>query len=148
MKREERFGGVLRAINHYFSFFLVVAFIITCCTSLFVSTLSKDLGIVLTRENVNAAAKLTFWNVVLITLLFTVIDTVRRKLTVERPVKHITEAMEKMMLGDFSVRVAPVSRLVADDRFNDLINGINKMAEELSGVETLRTDLSQMSRMN
>ncbi|MBQ8689373.1 MAG: HAMP domain-containing histidine kinase [Clostridia bacterium] len=132
--------GIFRAIGHYFTFFLLVAFVVTCCMTLFVTTLSNNMGIALTSENLNAAAKITFWNVILISLLFTVIDATRRKLTVDRPVKHISEALEKMMQGDFSVRVAHVSKLVADDRFNDIIDGINKMAEELSGVETLRTD--------
>ena len=140
MSARSRFGGLLRAINHYLTFFLLVAFVITSCLMLFLNTLSDDLGLVLTGENINAAAKLTFWNVLLISLLFTLVDAVRRKLTVERPVKQISQAAEQMMRGDFSVRVPHVSRLVADDRLNEIIDCINKMAEELSGVETLRTD--------
>ena len=140
MKAERRIKGILRAINHYFTFFLLVAFVITCCLMLFVSTLSDTLGITLNNENVNLAAKVTFWNVILISLMLTLIDAIRRKLTVDRPVKHISEATEKMMRGDFNVRVSPASKVIADDKFNDIIDCINKMAEELSGVETLRTD--------
>ena len=107
---------------------------------LFVSVLSKDLGIELTDQNLAMAAKLTFLNVVLISLFFTLIDTIRRKWTVERPVQCISEAAEKMMQGDFTVRIDHVPGLVADEKWNDIIDCINKMAEELSGVETLRTD--------
>ncbi|MBQ8741029.1 MAG: HAMP domain-containing histidine kinase [Clostridia bacterium] len=107
---------------------------------LFVSTLSNDLGITLTNENINAAAKLTFLNASLITLIFTVIDAVRRKLTVERPIKRITQAAEKIMQGDFSVRIKPQSKFGADDSFNEVIECFNKLAEELGSVETLRTD--------
>ena len=49
---------------------------------LFVSALRESLGITLTDENISTAAKLTFWNVALLSLIFTVIDAVRRKLTV------------------------------------------------------------------
>ncbi|MBQ8351462.1 MAG: HAMP domain-containing histidine kinase [Clostridia bacterium] len=140
MKREQRFRWVLRAINHYFTFFLLVAFVITCCMLLFLSVLRAELGITLTDDNISAAAKLTFLNVVLISLLLTVADALRRRYTVARPVRHIAAAVEKMVQGDFSVRVKPVSRLVSDDRFNEIISCINQMAEELSGVETLRTD--------
>lgn len=140
MKNESRFKKILRAINRYLIFFLVVAFVITCCMLLFVNTLSQDLGVVLTGENLDTAAKLTFLNVALISLLFTVIDAVRRKLTVDRPIKHITQAAEKIMQGDFSVRVKPQSRFGADDSFNEVIDCFNKMAEELGSVETLRTD--------
>jgi len=134
------FKQVLRALNHFFTFFLIVAFIITCCTMLFVKVLADDIGLELTSENISSAAKLTFLNVTLISILFTVIDSVRRRLTVDIPVRRISEAAEKMIKGDFSVRIPKVSRLVSDDKFNEIIDCINKMAEELSGVETLRTD--------
>ncbi|MBQ8174379.1 MAG: HAMP domain-containing histidine kinase [Clostridia bacterium] len=140
MRGEGHFKRVLQAVNRYFTFFLLVAFVITCCTMLFVSVLSGTLDIPLTDENLNAAAKLTFLNVVLISLLFTVVDAVRRRLTVELPVRHITQATEKMMQGDFSVRIPAVTKFATDGKFNEIIDCINHMAEELSGVETLRTD--------
>ena len=140
MKEGRCLRWILKAINHYLIFFLLVAFVITCCTMLFVSTLSEDLGIALTSENLAAAAKLTFWNVVLISLIFTVIDALRRKWTVERPVQHISEAAEKIAQGDFSARVTPIAKFATDDTFNEIIECINKIAEELASVETLRTD--------
>ena len=132
--------SILKWLNHYFVFFIMVAFVITCCTMLFVSTLRDTLGITLTDANISAAAKITFWNVALLSLIFTILDTIRRKLTVERPVKRITDAAEKIIQGDFSVRVKPQSKFGTDDTFNQVIDCFNKMAEELSSVETLRTD--------
>ena len=132
--------SILKWLNQYFVFFLMVAFVITCCTMLFVSTLRDSLGVTFTDSNMSAAAKLTFWNVALLSLIFTVIDALRRKLTVERPAKHITEAAEKIVQGDFTVRVKPQSKFGSDDTFNQIIDCFNKMAEELSSVETLRTD--------
>ena len=140
MKEGRCLRWILKAINHYLIFFLLVAFVITCCTMLFVSTLAAELGITLTSENLAAAAKLTFWNVVLISLIFTVIDALRRKWTVERPVQHISEAAEKIAQGDFSARVTPIAKFATDDTFNEIIECINKIAEELASVETLRTD--------
>ncbi|MBQ8624462.1 MAG: HAMP domain-containing histidine kinase [Oscillospiraceae bacterium] len=140
MKKYTLIKRILKWFNHYFVFFLLVAFVITCCTMLFVSTLRETLEITLTDANISAAAKLTFWNVALLSLIFTVFDTVRRKLTVERPVKRITEAAEKIVQGDFTVRVKPQNKLGTDDTFNRVIDCFNKMAEELSSTETLRTD--------
>lgn len=131
---------VLKWINNYFIFFMLVAFVITCCTMLFVSILSDTMNITLTNENINMAARLTFLNVVIISLIFCIIDGIRRKLTVERPVKHITEAAEKIIEGDFSVRIESQRKLGSDDTFNRIIDCFNKMAEELGSVETLRTD--------
>ena len=138
--KDKKFKNILRAINRYLVFFLLVAFVITCCMTLFVSTLTDSLDITLTNENLASAAKLTFLNVIIISLLFTVIDSVRRRLTVDRPVKRITAAAEKIMQGDFSVRIKPQSRFATDNTFNEVIYCFNKMAEELGSVETLRTD--------
>lgn len=140
MKNEQKISVALKWLNRYLTFFLLVAFVTTCCMMLFVSTLSKTLHITLTNENLNAAAKLTFGNVMLLSFMFTVIDALRRKLTVERPVKYITEAGEKIMQGDFSVRIKPQSKFAIDENFNRIIECFNKMAEELGSVETLRTD--------
>lgn len=140
MKQDRLIKAVLQGISHYVVFFLLVAFVITCCTMLFVSTLRDTLGITLTDANVSAAAKITFWNVALLSLLFTVIDAVRRKLTVERPVKRITDAAEMIVQGDFSVRIKPQTRFASDDTFNRVIECFNKMAQELGSVETLRSD--------
>ena len=131
--------AILRAINNYVVFFLVVAFAVTCCMLLFVNVLVDTMGLILTEENIAAAAKLTFCNVVLITLIFGTIDYVRRKMMVDRPVKIITEATEKIMQGDFSVRVAPMHGACMEG-FNQIGIAINAMAKELSGTETLRTD--------
>ena len=131
---------ILRALYRYFTYFLLVAFVISCCIMLFVTMLSNELDVEMTRENISSAAKVTFWNVVFISLLITVIDAVRRKLTFERPLRQIARAAEQMMMGDFSVRIPRVSGFVTDESFNEMINSINKMAEELEGVETLRSD--------
>lgn len=140
MKEKSSPARILRAVYRYFLFFVLVAFLVTCCMMLFVSTLSSSLGVTLTERDLTAAAKLTFGNVVLLSLLFTVIDAVRRRWAVDRPVKRITAAAEKIMAGDFSVRIPPMLTLGAEEKFNDIVDCFNRMAEELSSVETLRTD--------
>jgi len=133
------FRQVLKAVNNYVVFFLMVAFAVSCCMMLFVSTLADTMGLKLTADNISVAAKLTFGNVLLITFVFGTVDYIRRKITVDRPVRQITEAAEKIMQGDFSVRIPPIHG-AGTDGFNQIRKAINKMAEELSGTETLRTD--------
>lgn len=129
-----------KGIRHWIVFFLLVAFVITCCLLLFVSVLSSSLDITFTKEHISKAAKLTFINVLFISFLFTVLDIIRRWHTVNRPVNKILSAAQKITKGDFSVRVEPVNTPFADEGFNKIIECFNKMAEELSGTETLRTD--------
>ncbi|MBQ2818757.1 MAG: HAMP domain-containing histidine kinase [Clostridia bacterium] len=140
MKKEGRYHSILKAVNHYIVIFLLVAFVITCCTMLFVSVLSDSLGFEFTEQNINRAAKLTLINVVGLSLIFTLLDLLRRRFTVARPIKKITDAADKIMQGDFSVRIEPMKGRMGDDSFNPIIDCFNKMAEELSGTETLRTD--------
>ena len=140
MKRDFKYRKVLRAINHYLLFFLFVAFIISCCMMLFVTVLSRTLDITLTKENLNAAAKLTFVNVIFLSAIITAVDGIRRKITVDRPVRRITEATEKMMQGDFKIEIPIKRRHESGDKFTEIAECINKMAKELSGIETLRTD--------
>ena len=134
-----KFRSVLRALSHYIVFFLLVAFVVTCCMTLFLNALAANMDVVFTEENIGTAAKLTFGSVILITLVFATIDFLRRKMTVDRPVKKITDTAEKIMQGDFTARVEPMNGLTADG-FNQIGMAINAMAEELSGTETLRTD--------
>ena len=131
---------LLKGIYNYFMFFLLTAFLVTCTTSLFVTVLSYSLDIVLTDENVRLAAKMTFVNVLILSILFTVIDALRRKFTTEKVTRRITSAAKEIVKGDFDVRIEPVSSFAADDNFNVIIDCFNRMAEELKSVETLRSD--------
>ncbi|MBO5473752.1 MAG: HAMP domain-containing histidine kinase [Lachnospiraceae bacterium] len=140
MNGEKRKRLIVSGIIDYLIFFAFVSFMITCCIMLFVSTLSRTLGVTLTGDNLEEAAKLTFVNVVFLSLLFCIVDLIRRRWTVSRPVRRITEAAERICQGDFSVRIEPIGRFATDETFHTIIDCFNQMAQELASVETLRTD--------
>ena len=83
MKHNERYKSALKLIGRYLIFFLIVAFPITCTTALFVSTMQQTQGVIFTAEDLGTAAKLGFLNVVIISILFTAVDIIRKKLTTE-----------------------------------------------------------------
>ena len=134
-----RFRTVLKTINNYVVFFLIVAFVVTCCMMLFISTLANTMGLVFDEVNIAVGANVTFLNGVLLTFLHRTIYHVRLNIMVDKPVKIIIDATEKIMQGDFSVRVTPM-RGNGMEGFDQIGLAINKMTEELSGTETLRTD--------
>ena len=140
MKRDGFLRKLCKAFYHYFLFFLLVAFLVSCTTMLFVTLLTRSLGVTLTSENLQVAAKWTFLNVLLLSTLFTAIDAIRRRTTTARITRRIKRAAEEIVKGDFSVRIPHVSSLSVDENYNVIIDCFNTMAEELSGVETLRTD--------
>lgn len=128
MKRLEKIRNFL---GTFLIFFCLVAFVITCCFVLFLHDLE------IPREYLDAAAKATFVNVLLLAVLFAAIDIYRRRQTVEKPVREIQAALDKITAGDFTVRLEP-GRMHGD--FGQIMHSINRMTEELSGVETFRTD--------
>lgn len=130
---------VLRMISGFLTFFQTTGFAISCCMMLFLNVLADTMGLTFTAANIAAAAKITLVNVLLIAVIFTLVDYIRRKISVDRPVKMITDATEKIMKGDFSVRISPIQG-AASEGFNQIITAVNSMTQELSGIETLRTD--------
>lgn len=140
MKITKLWGKLLPELYHYLVFFLLVAFLVTCTMSLFVSTLASDLGLTLTGEGLNRAAKLTFGNVIVLSALFSTIDVVRRKLTTEKVTKRIADATKELVRGNFSIRIAPVGKIGFSDNYNEIIACFNQIARELGSLETLRTD--------
>ena len=131
--RKKKIGHKLfRIIYNYVLFFLLVAFLVSCSTILFVTVLTNTLNLQLNSENLNMAAKLTFGNVLLLSFLFTLIDAIRRKYTTERITERIASAAKKVVQGEFDVRIEPVNEMSVDENFNEIINCFNTMAEELS----------------
>ena len=86
------FKSILGSVSSFLLFFLTVGFIVSCCMMLFVSILADTMDLTITPDNVGTAAKVTFWNVVLITFLFKMADYIRRRIMVDRPTKIITDA--------------------------------------------------------
>ncbi|MGN0522537.1 MAG: sensor histidine kinase [Eubacterium sp.] len=122
----------LMIIYRYILFFLLIAFVVTCSFLLFLRSMNLD--IILIRKN----AVVTFVNILFLSIIFSVVDSIRRKLTVDKPVKRITKSLKKIKNGDFSEKIEPVT--FDNNRFNPIIEDINLLTAELSGVETLRTD--------
>ena len=137
--KKPTFQRVIQEFSSFLLFFLSVGFVVSCCMMLFLNVLSKEMGIIYTPENIADAAKITFLNVIIITVLFKIADFIRRRIMVDKPVKAITDAAEKIMNGDFSARVKHMHGSGMEG-FNQIGESINAMANELSGVETLRTD--------
>lgn len=137
--KNNSFREIIREFSSFLLFFLTVGFVVSCSMMLFLNVLSRTLDIEFTANNISDAARITFINVLIITIIFQAIDCVRRKLMIDRPVKIITDAAEKITNGDFSVRVKTMHGS-GYEGFNKIGEAINSMAEELSGIETLRSD--------
>ena len=124
----------LFSARRYVIFFLLISFVVTSSFLLFLHTL----GITIT--DMRSSAVITFCNVMFLSLLFTLCDSVRHIYMVERPMERILQATQRLTQGDFSARIQPLHGLELMNEFDVIIADFNKMAEELSSIETLRTD--------
>lgn len=124
---------ILTAVYRFFLFFILIAFVVTCSFLVFLRSMNLDIELL--RKNAFA----TFINIFLLSLILCIIDAVRRKLTVDTPVKNITKSLKKITKGNFNERIKPIHAPL-NSEFNPIIKSINIMTAELSNVETLRTD--------
>ena len=122
------------SFKRYMIIFVLIAFVVTCSFYLFLRSMD------FTREQIQENAILTFLNVLFLSLIFCIIDGVQRKIMIERPVKKILETTEELAKGNFKARAEGISVIPGRNEFDIIAENINKMAQELSGIETLRTD--------
>lgn len=122
------------SIVNFIVFFMLIAFVVTCNFLLFLTFMDLD------EAKVRNAAPITFVNILLLSLVFCLLDELRRKQTITKPVRRIQNGIERVMKGDFSTRIEHIHGENSSNEFDVIITGLNKMIEELSGVETLRTD--------
>lgn len=132
--KEQQKKMVRDAIRHFVVFFLLIAFVITCNFYLFLHSMQMD------EAEIRAAAPITFYNILLLTALFSIFDVIRRAWMIGRPVNRILEGMHKIVFGDFKVRIPYIKGENSGNEFDAIIKGLNEMTAELGSVETLRTD--------
>ena len=118
----------------FFVLFAFMSFIITSNFLLFMQFVPLE------DAELESASSLTMFNVLFLTLMLCVIYEVYHRWKVHRPVNRILDGMEKMIEGDFSARIPYLRGEDSNNEFDAIIKGLNHMAEELSGVETLRSD--------
>ena len=70
----------------------------------------------------------------------TIVDIIRRKIMVDRPVRKILDATEMITSGDFSVRLKPEHKYSQYNGYDLIMEDLNKMASELEKSAVLKTD--------
>ena len=125
---------VAYSIWKFLVLFALMSFVITSNFLLFMQFVPLE------DAELKSASSLTMFNVLFLTLMLCVIYEVYHRWKVQRPVKRILGGMEKMMQGDFTTQISYIRGENSGNEFDAIIKGLNHMAEELSGVETLRTD--------
>ena len=138
-KKESPFYFSLFSFRQFLLVFLSFCFIITTSFSLL---FYGRTGVVFDvfKEEFEERVWQTFNNVIFISFIVTLVYNVFKWFTVKIPVTKLLQATQRVMDGDFSVRVSFYRPFRIKNEFNILGDAFNKMTEELSSIETLKND--------
>lgn len=90
--------------------------------------------------NRTVIAAVIFSVIIVLSAICTVIDFIRRRIMIDKPVQKILDATNKITEGDFSARLEITHSIHHYDEFDYIMENLNKMATELSHTEVLHTD--------
>lgn len=110
------------------------SFIVICNFVLFFSYEQKW------HLNGNYGTVIIVGNIIFLAVIFTVTDNIYHYVTVKKPMARIRKDLDKVVAGDFSVRIDYIKGPESGNEIDDVIMLLNDVIQELSGVETLRTD--------
>ncbi len=122
-------------IGNYFVYFLISSLVVTI--AFWVLHEPNEIS---SNNLLKQRAILTFFVILLIALVFTLINGLWRRYTIGRPVKKILEATRKVTEGQLDVRIEPLHGLDSINELDAIITNFNKMTKELGNVEALQTD--------
>ncbi|MBQ7978112.1 MAG: HAMP domain-containing histidine kinase [Clostridia bacterium] len=128
--------------NRYkgFSFYGFCLFFITICltstSAIFVYAIVSRW----TNGNTLIVAFSVLATIILGAVVCALFDIYRRKIMIERPVKMILQATQKIASGDFSVKLYTMHDYNKFDEYDIIFDNINTMTAELSKNEMLKND--------
>lgn len=131
MKKQRR---IFRTLISYLSFFSMIALTVTATVLIFSEVneiYSSDKGTV---------SIIMLVVCLVLSLLITTVDLLRRKLTVGRSVEDILDATQSISEGNFRVRLTPRHSYNKFDDYDKIMYNLNTMASELSKSEMLKND--------
>ena len=125
---------ILRWISRFSAGIALFTFIVLCNFILFFSYEQKW------QMNGNYGVAIIVGNIIFLAILFTTADDIYHYITVKKPMERIRKDLDKVVEGDFSVRIDYVKWRDSGNEIDDVITLLNDVIQELSGVETLRND--------
>ncbi|MCM1260985.1 MAG: HAMP domain-containing histidine kinase [Prevotella sp.] len=78
--------------------------------------------------------------VILLALVCSIIDMIRRKKTIEKPLYQILEATKQITFGNYAIELQPRHSIARYDAFDWIMENLNQMARALSDTEMLKSD--------
>lgn len=140
-RKGDQINFSLFSFTNFIFAFAVFGAVITFCFALFFNNgLGMVFDIMELSDEIKRRAIQTLGNLVFISLLITVVYNIFKWFTIKIPITRLLDATHKITKGDFSARVKFFHVFNAVNEFDILARDFNKMAEELSSIETMKND--------
>ncbi len=137
--KDRRVKNSLFSFRRFLGVFLGAGVIISSSFLIFFGTDSPK-ALFISENLTKEKALINIANLAFLCLCFSIIDGIRKRISIGRPVLKILDATHKVTGGDFSTRIEPINSIWGRDEFDAIIEDFNKMTAELSSIETLKTD--------
>lgn len=128
-KNKRKFSSILGAIV----FFITISIVVSVAVMV-LEIVNKH------TQNKTVIAIVMLVAIIILALVATIIDYIRRKLTVDKPVNEILTATDKIASGDFTARLKITKDYAHYNELDFIKENLNKMASELEKTEVLLND--------
>ncbi len=138
-KKDKRIRFSLFSVSRFIYAFCIVGFIVTVNFLLFFGQTSDPIeDIIIADTSISFRALITLGNVLFLSTLFSLIDSIRRKISFGVPIERILDATHEIANGNFKVKIEPLHRFGKSDEFDVIIEDFNKMTRELEGNQEMK----------
>lgn len=128
-KNKRKFSSILGALL----FFVTISVVVSVAVMV-LEIVNKH------TQNKTVIAIVMLVAIIILALVATIIDYIRRKLTVDKPVNEILTATDKIASGDFTARLKITKDYAHYNELDFIKENLNKMASELEKTEVLHND--------
>ena len=133
-RKDKRIKYSLFSFKRFIYAFCVVGFVVTVSFFLFFNNGHfPDSDIVIAETTISFRAVITLFNILFLCVVFSTIDSIRRKINFGIPLEKILDASREITKGNFKVRLNPIHRIGFRNELDVIMEDFNKMAEELDG---------------
>ncbi len=138
--RRRGYRNSIISIRSYFT--LIVAIVITTLIAIVVvyQTVKYIFDFNITAEIVFLISRYTLFLCITITVVFIIINAISKRYVVDKPLKKILDSTDRITAGDFTVRITDGKEEHVKTEFDLIAFRLDKMAEELEGMEILQED--------
>ena len=126
------------SFKSYFTLFVAIIIAVSISTAIVYQIIKAAVGIEFSSTILLIISRYSFFLSLTILFVFIAINAVTKRFIVDKPLKKILKATDKITAGDFSYRITDGNEEHIRTEFDLIAYRLDKMAEELGNMEVLQ----------